>query len=337
MNGSRGPSGPLFTEGGIAVPARPERPFETGHEPPLNVVEAEKRIAAFFRGSTRVRQGIDVDCPFCGAAMIVRARGRDGRTFLGCMKYPNCSGTLDIPDAVQEESKKWERQLMTSQHASSHLDAERRAMSARDVGKFWPDFGKSLDKRKEKPMSQTEAASDAPASGITARLKRSAAKAPYRLARMRALTNGKAALLNAARGRVKPATFDIIEAFLDTDAGQGAIIGVIGLAGPMTPKLGKNKHVQALCDEFLDEGVAKGFNQVLSLVAMIVEPALESAIREMPGVDAIADKVVPKRKKKRVATTTPEARVAREPHPEIQDDVEEEESRARPLRAVASR
>jgi hypothetical protein len=378
--------------------------------------EAEARITSFFKASSKTRGGLNLACPFCQAAVVVRIRGRDGRAFLGCTKYPSCSGSWDVPDAAQEEAKSWERQLMTPAHTGAMLPdvkpqedlddmideaidgaglplgrtAEirgkpsyargfRRLLATKEMSipgvplriprgavfhfdgstllldgtshhvpqlkgclsAGWiQDRGPSLTEdvegylKKETKMKEAMDEAESPISTMKARLARSAMKAPYRMARMRALTSGKKALLSAAKSRVKPATFDIIEAFLETDAGQGAIIGLLGLAGPMTPKLGKNKHVQALCDEFLEEGVAKGFNQVLSIVAMIVEPALETAIAEMPGVDAIADKVVPKRRKKRVATS-PDVRVStRKPEPEADDDAAEEPRPKNALRAI---
>lgn len=183
-----------------------------------------------------------------------------------------------------------------------------------------------------------EAMTDGPSNSLKDRLARSAKKAPYRVARMRALTEGKKAILGALRKRVQPATFDLLEAFLDTDAGQGAILGIVGLAGPYTPKLGKNKHVQAVCEEFLDEGVAKGANEVFGLLGLILEPVLKSVMSSLPEVEEIADKVVPKRRKKRVATQ--DLRVSsreRESRPEVEDEEESEPRPKNALRAVTVR
>lgn len=265
--------------------------------------EADRIIAEFFRSSGRTT---GIGCPACDAAMVVRIRGRDGRPFLGCSRYPSCSGSWDIPACVQEESKKWERRVMSALHPEKE--------------------------RPTKMEKQTTEVTETAQLGIVARLKKSAAQAPYRVARMRALTEGKKALLAAIRPRVQPAAFDIIEAFLETDAGQGAVIAAIGIAGPMTPKFGKNKHVQSLCDEFLEEGMAKGANQLVGLLASIVEPAIAAAVASMPEISEVADKVVPKRRKRRVATGLPGTRVSGEAPPEEDDDVRE-----RPLRAVASR
>jgi hypothetical protein len=361
------------------VKAQEAPPVETQHT-------AAKKIGDFFRSSGEVRGGLPVGCPLCNAAMVVRLRGADGRAFLGCTRYPQCSGSWDVPDSAQEESKNWERQMATPDHVKAMLpsrhpnydeemsrmadvvaDATYRGMQeplregvppgriteirggrayvgeqmigkVDSFGDLMDDDKRTVDKLPKKrgkvvmkeAVDQAEAPSDAPATGVMARLKKSAAKAPYRMARMRALTNGKKAILAAVKPRVQPAAYDIVEAFLNSDAGEGAVIGIIGLAGPMTPKLGKNQHVQRLCEEFLDEGVAKGFNQVLSLVASIVEPALLAAVSEMPGVEQIADKVVPKRRKKRVAA---DVRVSAKPaDPPVEE--EEDESRTRPLRAV---
>jgi ssDNA-binding Zn-finger/Zn-ribbon topoisomerase 1 len=391
------------------------------------VMDAEKKVVDFFSAANRTRHGLDVECPVCQAAMIVRLRGRDGRAFLGCSRYPQCSGSIDVPDRAQHEAKNWERQVMASGRTASMLpnrhtidpdtgevvddDIEDALSKGIPPGRLtevsgssfvWKDgvfhtfkavkdinvgnrvnirsrdefyfdgrtllyFGaesflpemkgllhtewvkhlgvsevREIEQyrariKKEKAMKEAtdQADVEVPENGIKARLARSAKKAPYRMARMRALTEGRKVLLSALRPRIKPAAFDMIEAFLDTDAGQGALIGAIGLAGPMAPKIGKNKHVQALCEEFLDEGVAKGFNQVLSLVAMIVEPALQSALAEIPGVDAIADKVVPKRRKKRVATSVPDARVSRSGP--VEEDEEREERPKNALRAIPTR
>jgi ssDNA-binding Zn-finger/Zn-ribbon topoisomerase 1 len=354
--------------------------------------EAEKKISTFFKATTHFRAGLPVSCPFCQAAMVVRLRGRDGRAFLGCTRFPNCSGSWDIPDAAQTEAVKWERAMMTPAHTQAMMprsEADERARMTADqvadmmymeaakkdadfvtsvspgmpsgviteirggtayaggqaVGKVMKDaIDEELEKvparkRGKVPMKEAvdEAMTDAPSNSLKARLARSAKKAPYRVARMRALSEGRKAILAALKSRVQPATFDLVEAFLDTDAGQGAIIGLIGLAGPYTPKLGQNKHVQAICEEFLDEGVAKGANEVFGLLGLILEPVLKSVMSSLPEVNEIADKVVPKRRKKRIA---PDVRVSgreRESHPEIQD---EEESEARPknaLRAVHAR
>lgn len=194
-------------------------------------------------------------------------------------------------------------------------------------------------KRGKVPMKEAEEAmTDGPSNSLKDRLARSAKKAPYRVARMRALTEGKKAILGALRKRVQPATFDLLEAFLDTDAGQGAILGIVGLAGPYTPKLGKNKHVQAVCEEFLDEGVAKGANEVFGLLGLILEPVLKSVMSSLPEVEEIADKVVPKRRKKRVATQ--DLRVSsreRESRPEVEDEEESEPRPKNALRAVTVR
>lgn len=340
---------------------------------------AEKKISTFFKASTHFRAGLPVACPFCNAAMTVRIRGRDGRAFLGCTCWPNCSGSWDVPDAAQEEAKRWERAMMTPDHTQAMMPksvdqaAEMAYMEAakkdadfvvsvnpglppgtiteirggiayaagQAVGKVVRDvIDEELDKvpaRKRGKVSMKEAAedamTDAPSSGIKARLARSAAKAPYRVARMRALTEGKKAILGVLRKRVQPATFDLVEAFLETDAGQGAILGIVGLAGPYTPKIGKNKHVQAVCEEFLDEGVAKGANEVFGLLGMILEPVLKSVMSSLPEVNEIADKVVPKRRKKRVATPS-EVRVQREGRSEVQEEEEEESEPVRPKNAL---
>lgn len=489
MNGPTGPSGPRGPEGlqgppgpsghvhdGIPGPRskaydrndgfgdpleqpRPRKkapidrlPVDMGpmEEPiPVLASEAEKRINEFFGSSRMTRKGLDLACPFCNAAMIVRLRGRDQRAFLGCSKYPTCSGSWDIPDGAQEEAKSWERQMMTFAHTAAMLpdrvseaaaaaaDAERMRharmqMTSPDPARFDPDTGEVLDKmidevldkgvprgkttevysepykrpvwqpgtfhqftalkeikitargilirrgqrfhfdgrtlitdgrdcevahmkgalaavdwvrddgpssietiaaykarkaRKEE-MAKEDEDVEVPTNGIKARLARSAARAPYRVARMRALSEGRKAILKALRNRVQPATFDLVEAFLDTDAGQGAVLGLVGLAGPYTPKIGKNKHVQAVCEEFLDEGVAKGANEVFGLLGMILEPVLRSVMSSLPEVSEIADKVVPKRRKKRVATS--EVRVAKKPEPEEDADEDEAEEERRP-------
>lgn len=423
--GPKGPTGPQGAQG----PEYTISPYmhkmsvsrdELGLPPrTAAVMDAEKKVVDFFSAANKTRHGLDAECPACQAAMIVRLRGRDERAFLGCSRYPQCSGSIDVPDQAQNEAKNWERQVMASGKTASMLpnrhsdvvddedidEALGRGMppgrlteisgksfswedgvfhtfkALRDVAvgsrlkirrghefyfdgrtllyfgaeSFLPEMKGLLHTewvrhlrvsevreiaayragiKKEEAMKEATDQVEAPENGIKARLARSMKKAPYRMARMRALTEGKKVLLSALRPRIKPAAFDMVEAFLDTDAGQGALIGAIGLAGPMAPKIGKNKHVQALCEEFLDEGVAKGFNQVLSLVAMIVEPALQSAIAEMPGVEAIADKVVPKRRKKRVAS---DVRVAsREPVESVEDDTREERPK-NALRAIPSR
>lgn len=296
-------------------------------------------IADFFRASRTARSGLSISCPFCHRPMTVRLRAQDNRAFLGCTGFPNCSGSHDVPEEAQSEARAWKGQPL------GHAIPVETVVAARapDIDKLATpgpaakaaDLLRKTQQAKENPMdkdvAKTAPASDAPVAGVMARLKKSASKAPYRMARMRALTTGKQALLMAMKPRVQPAAYDIMETFLSTDVGEGAVIGLLGLAGPMTPKLGKNKHVQALCEEFLDEGVAKGFNQVLSLVAALVEPALQSALAELPGVEEVADKVVPKRKKKRIATP---ARVASVPE-EVEEEVEPRLKNA--LRAIPSR
>lgn len=339
--------------------------------------EAEKKISNFFQSANKVRHGMPVSCPFCNAAMVVRLRGRDERAFLGCTRYPSCSGSWDIPDAAQHEAKNWERQLMTPDHVQKMIPRRRTPEEMADevadmayqgrssgmpagviteirggtayaggqaVGKVMKDaIDEALEavpakKRGKVPMKEAvdESMTDAPSNSLKARIARSAKKAPYRVARMRALSEGRKAILGALKPRVQPATFDLVEAFLDTDAGQGAIIGLIGLAGPYTPKLGQNKHVQAVCEEFLDEGVAKGANEVFGLLGMILEPVLKSVMSSIPEVNEIADKVVPKRRKKRVAS---DVRIAsRERESQADDEVEESEPRPKnALRAIHAR
>lgn len=59
--------------------------------------------------------------------------------------------------------------------------------------------------------------------------------------------------------------------------------------------------------------MAKGANEVLSLLVTIVQPALESAVAALPDMADVVDKVVPSRKKKkRVAATKDEKKKATE-------------------------
>ncbi len=45
-----------------------------------------------------------MDCPLCGAKMIIRTAksGKNkGRNFWGCSNYPNCHGLVDFPESMQ--------------------------------------------------------------------------------------------------------------------------------------------------------------------------------------------------------------------------------------------
>lgn len=379
---SAGPRGPQGSQGivrdGLGLVPKP--------------TDTEWEVIRFFGAANKIRQGLSVECPFCQAAMVVRLRRTDERAFLGCTRYPQCSGSFDIPEKAQCEAKQWERQMMTPDHTPAFLpgsqdrpwddddmftakDEDFNSLIDETLSKRMPPGtrgtveeaeGKSpgLEIRgdsvyaggqeiarivadsltgssvmmaeaalgkKGTPMKEEE---DEASNGLKARLARSAKKAPYRVARMRALSEGKKAIMTALKPRVQPASLDLIEAFLDTDAGQGAILGLVGLAGPYAPKIGKNKHVQVVCEEFLDEGVAKGANEVFGLLGAVLEPVLKSIMSSLPEVSEIADKVVPKRRKKRVATSDVRVKAVDEPEAE-----EEEEPAPRPknaLRAIRS-
>lgn len=101
----------------------------------------------------------------------------------------------------------------------------------------------------------------------------------------------------------------------------------------------------ALSDEFLDEGVAKGFNEVVGLIAAIVEPAIRSAVEAMPEIAEIKEVATRRKKKKRVAAveegSSPRPRSQEETEGENdagENDAEEAESRPRnSLRAIVAR
>lgn len=160
--------------------------------------------------------------------------------------------------------------------------------------------------------SQTEAVTTS--SGMMDRIKQAGMNAPIRAARMQALTNGKKAILSALEGRVDTGTHAMIETVLGTDVGQGVILGAIGLAGPSIPKIGEDPRVKALCEEFLNEGVAKGFNEGLNLLASILGPALASAVAALPPVATAVKEKLPKGERKRVGSD------------ESQDEDDEEET-----------
>jgi hypothetical protein len=134
-----------------------------------------------------------------------------------------------------------------------------------------------------------------------ARLKKSKDQVPYRVARIQALTTGKRNLIRAAKSHLPENVSSAAEGFLETDVGQGVVLALIGLLGPMTPKYGEHPVVEAMCAEFLEEGMALGSNQVLTLLGSLIEPALKSAIDAMPEtVDKVKETVKPT-KRKRVA------------------------------------
>jgi len=162
--------------------------------------------------------------------------------------------------------------------------------------------------------------------GILARVKKSAGKTPYRMARMQALTNGKNAILNAVKDKLEPNSFAMLEGILSSDAGAGAILALIGVLGPMIPKVGEDRRVQGLCEEFLDEGMAKGANEVLNIGIAVLAPALMSAVAMLPPVAEAVEERAAKKAGKRVATV--EAVEAVEAAAEEQEEDEEEEETA---------
>jgi len=48
-------------------------------------------------------EDIKETCPECGAAMVVRRKGR--RVFLGCSQYPHCKATKPLPEGVRIQAK----------------------------------------------------------------------------------------------------------------------------------------------------------------------------------------------------------------------------------------
>jgi len=50
----------------------------------------------------RLKDGKETErtCPVCGSRLIVRTQRTTGHQFLGCPKWPECSHTEPIPEAV---------------------------------------------------------------------------------------------------------------------------------------------------------------------------------------------------------------------------------------------
>lgn len=47
---------------------------------------------------------MELECPKCfDQEMIVRANGVTGEEFLGCLRYPQCDGTLELPLSIIKE------------------------------------------------------------------------------------------------------------------------------------------------------------------------------------------------------------------------------------------
>ena len=189
------------------------------------------------------------------------------------------------------------------------------AISFRKIGKK-----KSMPRKTDADVVVNEA-SDTPQSTtgtMMNRIKKAGMNAPIRAARMQALTNGKKAILSALEGRVDTGTHAMIETVLNTDVGQGVILGAIGLAGPSIPQVGEDPRVQMLCDEFLNEGVAKGFNEGINLLASILGPALASAVAALPPVTSAVKEKLGNSAKKRVHSDDDES--------EEEDEETEEET-----------
>lgn len=191
---------------------------------------------------------------------------------------------------------------------------------------------------KKKGKSKTMATDDSNKSGseksenkVLARVKKSAAKVPYRMARMQAVTNGKNAVLNAFKDRLEPNSFAMLEGFLSSDVGQGSLLGLIGLLGPMLPKVGEDPRVQALCEEFLDEGVAKGANEAMNFAMAILAPALMSAVAALPPVAEAVEARAASKTKKRIAAPEEAKEIA-----EVEEEEDDEEEAASSGRRTAT-
>lgn len=52
-------------------------------------------------GPQITRGTIQVQCPECGAPMVVRTNRLNGSEFLGCSRYPDCTETRPLPEDVR--------------------------------------------------------------------------------------------------------------------------------------------------------------------------------------------------------------------------------------------
>lgn len=141
--------------------------------------------------------------------------------------------------------------------------------------------------------------------GLIAQFKEAIEESPYRTARMRALTDGKSAILRMAKGQLDPSVYAFVKTILDTDVGQGIILAALGAAGPKVPKLGKNRKVQKLCQEFVKEGTAKSLNQIVTVLIAVMGPVLEKMAADIPDLatEVVQEIKMPKAKRKRVVTS----------------------------------
>ncbi len=139
-------------------------------------------------------------------------------------------------------------------------------------------------------------------------LKECAASSPYRVARMQMLTSGKEAVLNLLKKNLDPSMHFFAEAFLNSDAGQAVVLGMLGFGAPYLPEaMSENEHVQKLSDEFRKEAVAKGFNEVADFLGKFLLPVFKEALASLPPVsEAVQNKVaehIGKKTRKRISTT----------------------------------
>lgn len=176
----------------------------------------------------------------------------------------------------------------------------------------------------EKAKTETEA----PSIGdrVKKQLERGARNAPARVARMKALTGGRKALLKVAKSNLNPGTNAVVQTILKSQGGAGAILGLVGIAGTFSAKYRDNPLARSICEEFVDEGIAMGANEVLDFLIALVEPVLESAMSSVPGIAEAAAEKAP-RNRKRVAAPT-RAAVAEADEDEIEVAEEEEEEAA---------
>ncbi len=231
-------------------------------------------------------------------------------------------GFRDVPTDCRGEVWTPEQALDTTMRTDVSSDDVKYCHLIGDEISF-KKFGKkkSMPRKTDADVVVNEA-SDTPQSTtgtMMNRIKKAGMNAPIRAARMQALTNGKKAILSALEGRVDTGTHAMIETVLNTDVGQGVILGAIGLAGPSIPKVGEDPRVQMLCDEFLNEGVAKGFNEGINLLASILGPALASAVAALPPVTSAVKEKLGNSAKKRVHSDDDESE-------EEEDEETEEET-----------
>lgn len=114
-------------------------------------------------------------------------------------------------------------------------------------------------------------------------IKKDGEKAAYRVASKQIVTGMKAAIVKSMQSKgTDDGTLALIASMLDTEIGEALIQMILGFGLPHVPKIGEDKRVVKLSEEFRVSGMSTVGNVVISEAITHFLPAITSALSALP-------------------------------------------------------